>query len=403
MFSGVFAMSSLVESEAHFSKRATEVRLSAASLQALQDHEFRTLGQLAYAVGQPGQVIPEAEFAEWTRAHVPAASAADLASLRRLLFEAQTLALSQLCLQITEPEAASKRVPEAERDRRLAMLRAELTGLNIEGPLEPGRKLLDECAHQEATGQLKYLSPDRCVSRMHEVTHGKSTSRQLEIDQSKLVVRETQDELSMPAASALQVQEALRRRGLAYTFAQAVSWSAYDRYLTRLFGNMHREPPPNHNRISVSQIVEADRLVFVKLIESNIKPKKNEAGEFPLDSALHEALESYEVSFSLMHLQTKQGNQRPFKKFKVNHPEPPHKPPGGKGNGKGRKGKTSPPWVSIPKFIRDRGGVAATPAGDPICFTYSIHGKCTVQNCPRKHVCARCFGDHALLNHKEKE
>ena len=75
-------MSSLVESEAHFSKRATEVRLSAASLQALQDHEFRTLGQLAYAVGQPGQVIPEAEFAEWTRAHVPAASAADLASLR---------------------------------------------------------------------------------------------------------------------------------------------------------------------------------------------------------------------------------------------------------------------------------------------------------------------------------
>ena len=68
-------MSSLIESEAHFSKRATEVRLSAASLEALRSHGFSTLGQLAYAVGQPGQVIPEAEFSTWSRTHVPAASA----------------------------------------------------------------------------------------------------------------------------------------------------------------------------------------------------------------------------------------------------------------------------------------------------------------------------------------
>ncbi|CAE7590682.1 unnamed protein product, partial [Symbiodinium necroappetens] len=295
----------------------------------------------------------------------------------RLLFEAQTLALSQLRLQITEPEAASKRVPEAERDRRMTLLRAELTGLSIEGPLEPGRKLLDECAHQEATGQLKYLAPDRCVSRLHEVTNAKNTSRQVEIDQSKLIVREAQDELSMPASSALQVQEALRRRGLAYTFAQALSWSAYDKYLMRLFSHMHREPPPNHNRVSVTQLVEADRLVFVKLIEQNIKPKRDASGSFPLDDALHQALESYEVSFALMHLQSKQAPPRdptrpPFKKLKTQHDEANITKPGGKWKGKDKKGTgKSTPWVSIPKFIRDRGGHAATPSGDPICFTYS--------------------------------
>ena len=180
-------MTSLVESEAHFAKRASEVRLSDASIEALRRHGFKTLGQLAYTVGQPGQLIPEAEFTEWCRNHVPAASAADLASLKRLLFEAQTLALTQLRAQVTEPDSASKRVPEAERERRLRQLRSELSGLNIEGRLEPGRKLLDECAHQEALGQLKYLSPDRCVSRLHEVTHAKATSRQVEIDQSRLV------------------------------------------------------------------------------------------------------------------------------------------------------------------------------------------------------------------------
>ncbi|CAE7208514.1 unnamed protein product [Symbiodinium sp. CCMP2592] len=313
------AMTSLVESEAHFEQRASEVRLSDTSVQALRRHGFKTLGQLAYTVGQPGQLIPEAEFTDWCRNHVPAASAADLASLKRLLFEAQTLALTQLRAQVTEPDSASKRVPEAERERRLQQLRDELSGLNIEGPLEPGRKLLDECSHQEAVGQLKYLSPDKCVSRLHEVTRAKDSSRQVEIDQSRFIIKETQDEFSMPASSALQVQEALRRRGLAYTFAQAVSWNAYDKYVTKLFGHMHRDPPPSHNRISVSQIVEADRLVFTHLIELNIKPKQEPSGLGPLDEALHAALESHQVSFALMHLASKGGNnpRRPWKRQQV--------------------------------------------------------------------------------------
>ncbi|CAE7578598.1 unnamed protein product [Symbiodinium sp. CCMP2592] len=334
-------MTSLVESEAHFVQRAAEVRLSDASVQALRRHGFRTLGQLAYTVGQPGQLIPEAEFTDWCRNHVPAASAADLASLKRLLFEAQTLALTQLRAQVTEPDSASKRVPEAERERRLQQLRDELSGLNIEGPLEPGRKLLDECSHQEAVGQLKYLSPDKCVSRLHEV------------------------------------QEALRRRGLAYTFAQAVSWNAYDKYVTKLFGHMHRDPPPNHNRISVSQIVEADRLVFTRLIELNIKPKQEPSGARPMDEALHAALESYQVSFALMHLASKGGNtpRRPWKRPRV-QPDAAAasvNPEAKKGKGKGKKGKAAP-WISIPKFIRDRGGAAASGCATGDAHIFQGHG-----------------------------
>ena len=203
---------------------------------------------------------------------MPGASSADVASVRRLLFEGQTLALQQLRLQLTEPESTAKRVPEAERDRRMALLRNSLSGLCIEGPLEPGRKLLDECCHQEGTGQLKYLAPDRCISRLHEVMHGKPAARQVELDHSKLVIRE-HEEITQPAGSALQVQESLRRRGLAYT-------------LTKLFAHLHREPPPGFNRVSVSQIVEADRQVFVRLIEANTKPRKDPSGSFPLDAEL---------------------------------------------------------------------------------------------------------------------
>ena len=83
-------------------------------------------------------------------------------------------------------------------------LRSTLVGLSIEGPLEPGRKVLDECAHQEATGQLKYLPPEKCVSRMHEVTFTKNPHKQISLDQNRLIVQDETDELTVPAPSALQ-------------------------------------------------------------------------------------------------------------------------------------------------------------------------------------------------------
>ena len=152
----------------------------------------------------------------------------------------------------------------------MALLTNSLSGLCVEGALEPGRKLLDECCHQEATGQLKYLAPDRCISRLHEVMHGKPAARQVELDHSKLVIR---------------------------------------------------EPPPGFNRVSVSQIVEADRQVFVRLIEANTKPRKDPSGSFPLDAALLPALQSYEVSFSLMHTTGKgSGNSgKSSKRQKTSH------------------------------------------------------------------------------------
>ena len=95
--------------------------MAPATVQALQSHGFTTLAHLAYAVGQPGQVIPETEFNTFFRNHVPGPSSTDVPSVRRLLFEGQTLALQQLRLQLTEPESTAKRVPEAERDRRMAL------------------------------------------------------------------------------------------------------------------------------------------------------------------------------------------------------------------------------------------------------------------------------------------
>ena len=77
-------------------------------------------------------------------------------------------------------------------------------------PVEAQQKTADEACHQKGTGQLKYLPPDKCVSRLHEVTRAKESARQIELEQTRLVIREAQESPNMPASSALQVLEALR-------------------------------------------------------------------------------------------------------------------------------------------------------------------------------------------------
>ena len=135
-----YAMASLIDSEAHFSKRAGEVRLGDAALRTLRRLGLNSMGSLAYAHGQPGQPLDEASFTNWVQSTVDAnVSLGDMSAIKRLLFESQTLVLAALREQVVNPDSAAlKKVPEAEKGRRMKHLRDTLTGVLIEGPMEPG-------------------------------------------------------------------------------------------------------------------------------------------------------------------------------------------------------------------------------------------------------------------------
>ena len=53
-------MSSLVDSAAQFDSQLREIGLAAPLVTALKAHGVRTLAQLAFAIGQPGQPIADA-------------------------------------------------------------------------------------------------------------------------------------------------------------------------------------------------------------------------------------------------------------------------------------------------------------------------------------------------------
>ena len=327
----------------------------------------------------------------------PAIGLAGSALVKRLLFEAHTLVLAALKEQVTAPEAAAARkVPASEREAKMQNLRGPLTGLNIAGPTEPGHSLLDSCAQMFHLNEIRYLPPEKCVSRLHEVTHAKSPMKQLEIESDKLVLKEHQDVPSETAHSGLQVKEALERRGLGLVFADLITHASYTCYISALFAHLHRDPPAGYSRCSVSQLVAADRAVWSKLLEDGVRPKRDSHGILPLDTALTRALESYQVSFALLPLP----HDKDKDKDKVyNVWDKRHKGGKGKGKGKGVKGQ------KLSYGIVKLGGTGRTPDGENLCFKYNLDGCEDAADgaaCPKgKHVCAKCFGTHGIKDHNK--
>ena len=146
-------------------------------------------------------------------------------------------------------------------------LKAQLAGVCIQRQLDPSHALLDAASQQYESQHLVYPSPDRCSSREWEVQMSKST-KQLRVDADKLTIKE--DELpDQTASSEMQVFEALRRQGVALAFAELLSWQVHERYLSMLFNHLRKEAPVGFRRVTLQQVLRADRAACTRLIERN--------------------------------------------------------------------------------------------------------------------------------------
>ena len=298
----LLAMASIVDSEAQFELRMEQVRLPAALRLALKNSGVCTISALAYAYGQPGQQIALDDFQAWVRQLDPGATIGGVSALKRLLFESQTQLLAILKEQITNPEpSAARKVPQAERDARLTNLKARLNGVLIEGHSEPSYSLLDLATQLFDQNILRFIPLEKCFSRLTELSFSnKSQTKLLEVEASKVVLKEKDAEFESAVQSSYQALKAFKRRGLALEFAGVMSYTAHDRYVQMLFSHLNREPPVGYNRVSVSQLLSADKAAWCFLIEKNLKPRPDAAGVMPLNTGLEEALKSYEVSFTLL-------------------------------------------------------------------------------------------------------
>ena len=87
------ATSSILDSEATFTQRAEDAGLNQQWIDALKNNNLATFAKLSFAVTPPGTVATDEQvnrFLNTMRVGV-AATIAELASFKRLLFESQTL------------------------------------------------------------------------------------------------------------------------------------------------------------------------------------------------------------------------------------------------------------------------------------------------------------------------
>ena len=227
------AMTSLVDSEAQFNLRLEQVRVPQPLRIALRNSGITTISSLAYAHGQPGQPIVAEDFTTWVRQMEPTATIGAVSSLKRLLFESQTQLLAMLKEQVTNPEpTAARRVPQAEREARLANLRNRLSGVLIEGHSEPSHTLLDLATQLYDQNVLRCIPLEKCYSRLTELAAtNKTQTKLLEVESSKIIVKDKDAEIETNVQSSYQLLEALKRRGLALDFAGVMSFTRHDKYV----------------------------------------------------------------------------------------------------------------------------------------------------------------------------
>ena len=111
------AMASVIDSEATFEQQAIEAGLSQPWIDALKNSGLATMAKLSFAVTTPGTVASDADVTTFLRSiRVGVAPAiADLASFKRILFEAQTLMVHHLKTAVKGDDVSVKKMAPPEK------------------------------------------------------------------------------------------------------------------------------------------------------------------------------------------------------------------------------------------------------------------------------------------------
>ena len=402
-------MTSLVDSSAQFESRMRELGFPANFIDQVKQHGVRTLSQLAFALGQPGQPIQDANVDAFIQAATHRASTlSEVANLKRIAFEAQTFLVATLRQSVDRNEDVPKKIAHAERSSRMDLLKRTLVGVNIQGELEPAHCVLDKFSHMFELNSVKYYEPASCISRSFEIAGG-SKNKELTLEKGALVVKSSEDKLTSVTDTEIKLHYALVRRALALQFAQLMSYDQHCAWETFLFESLHREPPPGYHKPGLTQLIQCDRAAWQRLGTTLTDIRQQANGTYPLGEALLRLMHDPNITLYLTPLaKASTANTSSSWRQSSGPYQAPSSPSKGRGKGKGRKGgKSTPP---IPAELR--GKWHKTGSGEPLCFGYNCASGCSDksvqpgQKCARGwHLCAepKCQKPHSLRQHGSHE
>jgi hypothetical protein len=340
-----------------------------------------------------------------------------------LHFEAYTLMVSDMRRRVDRGEEdVPRRLPAPEREARRLRQAAGITGISLDDENECAHSLIDKAVQMMEDDMLKYIPLDECVTRGQELQAVDRKDKSLKTD-ARGFVRESSTAVSLTAdtSSDYKVRSAFLRRGLAFDQAQIMSFESHEKLPKMFFKELMREPPPGFRRVTLDQVIRADREVFRKLAEmtrSGVKPESS--GNRPIDTCIVSVLESASVQLLLLplpggnekrHNEANNDGQGPGKRSKK--AEKRHRAeeraktkPAEQTRKFGASASSGPSKHPMPKGLQ--GNVAKTEDGRFICFGFNLPTGCGSKGikrgdrCPKGyHVCCKpgCAEAHPLGEH----
>ena len=149
----------LVDSEASFEKRCNELQDRLHDV--FSDSGITTFSSLAFAVGTPQSAPADDEMQRFTdRLMGGPATLADLSVVKRIHFEAVTLVMVDIQQHSTAQDLSEpgRSLPFVEKQRRLAVQQAKITGISHRHEQQASHALIDACFQMVENGSLVYLA-----------------------------------------------------------------------------------------------------------------------------------------------------------------------------------------------------------------------------------------------------
>ena len=385
---------SMLDSEPVFKTRMLALGVSNESLEKFIQKGINTLARLAYSsAAQPG-TGDDSPFVQMVldvleKQNIQAVGMGEMSSLRRVWFEAHTVAVSEIRARVERTEGAEPlKMPVAERENRLREQQGRLSGVFITPSLEPSHQLIDYVNQMRTDEVLRYLDPAKCTSREQEIKGVKREAYLKQNTDGTLKVVKADEEMIVDVSTEFKARLSLQRRSLALDLAHLCPYDVSEHYHNFLFDLLLHDVPDSHCRISLAQILSADKMVFQRMAEKcrgGISQRVD--GTYPFVQALQDARMDPVVAACLAPLPKAAGGA----KWDKGSPEKQAK---GKGRGKNVKSTIEKKEGSkLPDYLR--GLKRNTKQGKPICFGANMECGCKFAKpgaaCKKGlHVCMKC-------------
>ena len=328
--------------------------------------------------------------------------------LRMLWWEAWGIATAAMRRLVEGGGDTPRRLTAPELKARRDDVLNKLVGLTIPLELDVSDQLITECVNLADRNRLKYVPWEACTARQLEITGAKSDPMWTKDHATGFLKCGIEQETGKaPCGTELELDFALRRRGLALAMADVMAWEVHETLRQDLLNALVRQPPPGYDRATMAQVRRADEIVFGLLARGADAGIRRIAGTRPLDAKMDAVIAHRDYNLALQPLVARAGKRpadedrdeqqehRAGKRQRARHQDSGKGAFGkdGKGSGgrsSGGKGKVRGP--AVPAELRGPGLSTIDADGEPICYRFNLGGCSEAPpggKCKKgKHACA---------------